>query len=104
MVWPQAVVQLCVVHLIRASLRYASRKYRVPLAKDLRPVYTAADEGAAAAALEAFAAAWGERYPARSEGAQWTASALIDSGAGGQAAWAVSLIGDCPDGDKAVSV
>ena len=43
-VWPQAVVQLCVVHLIRASLRYASRKYWVPLARDLRPVYTAADE------------------------------------------------------------
>ena len=43
-VWPQAVVQLCVVHLIRASLRYASRKYQVPLARDLRPVYTAADE------------------------------------------------------------
>jgi transposase-like protein len=63
-VWPQAVVQLCVVHLIRASLRYASRKYWVPLAKDLRPVYTAPDEGAAAAALEEFAAAWGDRYPA----------------------------------------
>jgi putative transposase len=46
-VWPQAVVQLCVVHLIRASLRYASRKYWVPLSKDLRPVYTAADEQAA---------------------------------------------------------
>ena len=45
-VWPQAVVQLCVVHLIRASLRYASRKYWVPLARDLRPVYTAPDEAA----------------------------------------------------------
>jgi transposase-like protein len=53
-----------VVHLIRSSLRYASRKYWVPLARDLRPVYTAADETAAAAALEAFAAAWGDRYPA----------------------------------------
>jgi len=63
-VWPQAVVQLCVVHLIRASLRYASRKYWAPLAKDLRQIYTAADEAAAAAALEAFAAAWGDRYPA----------------------------------------
>jgi putative transposase len=62
--WPQAVVQLCVVHLIRASLRYASRKYWVPLARDLRPVYTACDEAAAAAALEAFAAAWQARYPA----------------------------------------
>jgi putative transposase len=63
-VWPQATVQLCVVHLIRASLRYASRKYWVPLARDLRPVYTAADENAAAAALDAFAAAWQDRYPA----------------------------------------
>ena len=32
-VWPQAVVQLCVVHLIRASLRYASRRYQAPLAR-----------------------------------------------------------------------
>ena len=52
------------VHLIRASLRYASRKYWVPLSKDLRPVYTAAGETAEAAALEDFAAAWAERYPA----------------------------------------
>ena len=63
-VWPQAVVQLCVVHLIRASLRYASRKYWAPLAKDLRAIYAAADQAAAAGALEAFAAAWGDRYPA----------------------------------------
>lgn len=63
-VWPQAIVQLCVVHLIRASLRYASRKYWAPLSKDLRQIYTAADEAAAATALEAFAAAWGGRYPA----------------------------------------
>src|SRR5580658_9533444 len=63
-VWPQAVVQLCVVHLIRASLRYASKKYWIPLTRDLRPIYTAADETAAAAALEDFAAAWGDRYPA----------------------------------------
>jgi putative transposase len=63
-VWPQATVQLCVVHLIRASLRYASRKYWVPLAKDLRPICTAPDEAAAAVALEDFAAARGDRYPA----------------------------------------
>jgi putative transposase len=62
--WPQAVVQLCVVHLIRASLRYASRKYWAPLAKDLRLIYTAADEATAATALQAFAAAWEGRYPA----------------------------------------
>ena len=63
-VWPAAIVQLCVVRLIRASLRYASRKYWTPLTRDLRPVCTAADEQAAAAALEAFAAAWEDRYPA----------------------------------------
>jgi putative transposase len=63
-VWPQAVVQLCVVHLIRASLRYASRKDWAPLTRDLRPIYTAADEASAAAALEDFAAAWSRRYPA----------------------------------------
>jgi transposase-like protein len=62
--WPQAIVQLCVVHLIRASLRYASRKYWVPLTKDLKQIYTASDEAAAAAALEAFDGRWGERYPA----------------------------------------
>src|SRR3984885_11798888 len=63
-VWPQAVVQLCVVHLIRASLRYASRKYWVPLARDPRPVYTASDEASAAAALEDFAGQWEHKYPA----------------------------------------
>src|SRR5215472_6710041 len=63
-VWPQAVVQLCVVHLIRASLRYASRKNWAPLTKDLKLIYTSADEAAAAAALEAFAGQWDGRYPA----------------------------------------
>jgi transposase-like protein len=62
--WPQAVVQTCVVHLIRASLRYASKKDWTPLTQSLRPIYTAVDETAAAAALEAFAERWGRRYPA----------------------------------------
>jgi transposase-like protein len=63
-VWPQAIVQLCVVHLIRASLRYASKKDWGPLTKDLRIIYTATDEAAAAAALDAFAGQWQHRYPA----------------------------------------
>ena len=63
-VWPKTTVQLCVVHLIRASLRYASRKYWPALTKDLRAIYTATDENAAAAALEAFAEHWQPRYPA----------------------------------------
>jgi transposase-like protein len=62
--WPQAVVQLCVVHLIRASLRYASKRDWVPLTKDLKLIYTAADEQAAAAALDAFEDQWRARYPA----------------------------------------
>ena len=63
-VWPQAVVQLCVVHLIRASLRYASKRDWTPLTRDLRPIYTAVDEAAAETALEAFAERWEQRYPA----------------------------------------
>jgi putative transposase len=52
------------VHLIRASLRYASRRYWIPLARDLRPVCTAPDENAAAAALNAFVVTFGDRFPA----------------------------------------
>jgi putative transposase len=63
-VWPQATVQLCVVHLIRASLRYASKKDWGPLTKDLRSIYTAVDENAAQAALQEFAGRWQPRYPA----------------------------------------
>jgi putative transposase len=62
-VWPQATVQLCVVHLIRASLRYASKRDWGALTKDLRLIYTAVDETAAAAALDAFAETWSARYP-----------------------------------------
>jgi transposase-like protein len=63
-VWPQAVVQLCVVHLIRASLRYASKRDWTPLTRDLKPIYTAVDEAAAETALEVFAEQWEQRYPA----------------------------------------
>ena len=52
------------VHLIRASLRYASKKDWVPSDQGLRPIYTAVDEHAAAAALDAFAERWEQRYPA----------------------------------------
>jgi transposase-like protein len=62
-VWPAATVQLCVVHLIRASLRYASKRDWTPLTKDLRLIYTAADDTAAEAALDAFAQTWSTRYP-----------------------------------------
>ena len=51
-VWPQALVQGCVVHLLRNSFAYASRKDWSELAKDLKPVYTAPSEQAA---LDRFA-------------------------------------------------
>jgi putative transposase len=63
-VWPQAIVQTCVLHLIRNSFRYASKADWAELAKDLRPVYSAPTETAAAAALDELAGKWGERYPA----------------------------------------
>jgi putative transposase len=62
-VWPQTIVQLCVVHLIRASFRYASRRDWPALAKDLKPVYTAPTEAAALERLADFAGVWEKRYP-----------------------------------------
>jgi putative transposase len=63
-VWPQALVQACVLHLIRNTFRYASRKYWEQMARDLRPVYTAATEQAAQARFDEFTATWGGQYPA----------------------------------------
>jgi putative transposase len=62
--WPQAITQTCIVHLLRNSFRYASRRDWAAIAKDLRPIYTAATEAAALEALAAFAATWEARYPA----------------------------------------
>src|SRR3954447_24236662 len=61
--FPQAWVQTCIVHLIRASLRYVNYRDRRALAKDLRPVYTAANADEALVELERFDQAWGVRYP-----------------------------------------
>ena len=63
-VWPQTVVQTCVVHLLRASFRYAGRQHWDAIAKALRPVYTAPTEAAAAERFLEFAQAWGDKYPA----------------------------------------
>lgn len=63
-VWPQTIVQACVVHLIRASFRYASRRDWPELAKDLKPIYTAPTEAAAHDRLAAFAGRWEAKYPA----------------------------------------
>lgn len=63
-VWPRAVVQTCVIHLLRNTFRYASRKYWDQIAKDIRPVYTAATEAAAKERFTEFTAKWGAQYPA----------------------------------------
>ncbi|GAB2592904.1 IS256 family transposase [Paractinoplanes abujensis] len=62
--WPLAVVQTCVIHLLRNSFRYAGRQHYDAIAKALRPVYTAPTEAAAKARFGDFVEAWGERYPA----------------------------------------
>jgi transposase-like protein len=58
-VWPQTVVQTCVVHLLRASFRYAGRQHYDAIAKALKPVYTAPTEAAAAERFLEFAQDWG---------------------------------------------
>ena len=63
-VWPQAIVQTCVVHLIRNSIRFCSWKDRKPVVKALRPIYTAATLTAAGEALDEFEKTWGSTYGA----------------------------------------
>ncbi|MFT4187342.1 MAG: IS256 family transposase [Aeromicrobium sp.] len=62
--WELAVVQTCVIHLIRNTFKLASRKYWDQIARDLRPVYTAPTEEAAKAGFEDFAERWCTMYPA----------------------------------------
>jgi putative transposase len=63
--WSQAMVQTCVVHLIRASMRFVSYSDRKAVAAMLRPIYTAANEDAALMALATFAdSTLGKKYPA----------------------------------------
>jgi transposase-like protein len=61
---PHADVQLCVVHLVRSSLPFASKKYWGPLCRDMREIYTAPTLEAAEARFEKFAGDWEARYPA----------------------------------------
>jgi transposase-like protein len=62
--WGAAIVQTCVVHLIRASMRFVSYGDRKAVAAALKPIYQAVDEPAARAALDAFAGSeLGKRYP-----------------------------------------
>jgi transposase-like protein len=62
-IFPETVVQTCIVHLIRHSLKYVPRKQYDQVVKDLRPIYTAIDADAAREALEAFDHKWGRQLP-----------------------------------------
>ena len=63
-VFPLAQVQLCIVHLVRASLNYVSWKERKQVAAALKPIYRAATAAEAEKNLEEFIATWGNKYRA----------------------------------------
>ena len=62
-VFPQAWVQVCLVHLVRSSLRFVPYKDRRAVAADLKKIYTATDVDAAADELQRFAETWDQRFP-----------------------------------------
>jgi len=61
--YPQTKVQLCIVHLVRAALKYVSTADSHPLAADLKTIYQAATVDEAEQALAKFAEVWGAKYP-----------------------------------------
>jgi putative transposase len=67
--YPEAKVQLCVVHLVRAALKYVTDQDSKPVVSDLKAVYQAATAAEAEAALDRFADKWDGKYPTISK--QW---------------------------------
>lgn len=72
--FPQTKVQLCIVHLVRAALRYVADKDSRVVAADLKTIYQAATVLEAEQALAKFAEVWGEKYPTivKQWRAKWT--------------------------------
>lgn len=62
-VFPKTEVQLCIVHMVRNSLKYVSWQERKAVAKDLKAIYGAITLDEAEMALEAFAEKWDKKYP-----------------------------------------
>ena len=62
-VYPKTTVQLCIVHMVRASFNYVNWKERKQVAADLRSIYRAATAEEAERQLQQFAARWDARYP-----------------------------------------
>ena len=71
-VFPRTQIQLCIVHMVRNSLRYVSWKHHKALVHDLKSIYRATTRDAAEAALESFALKWDEVTPLISR--QWRAN------------------------------
>lgn len=61
--WPAAVVQTCVLHLVRSTLHCVSKEDRQSIAKEMRAIYTAATVADAEALFDKFAATWQPQYP-----------------------------------------
>jgi putative transposase len=68
-VYPKTTVQLCIVHMVRASLNYVNWKERIAVAADLKLIYRASTEQQAEQQLAEFALKWDGKYP--SIGALW---------------------------------
>jgi putative transposase len=66
-VFPKAKVQLCIVHMVRHTMKYVSWKQRKQVAADLRPVYAAPTEDEAARRLDEFAEKWDASHPSMSQ-------------------------------------
>lgn len=66
-VYPQTRVQLCMVHVVRNSLRYVSYKHVKEVAIDLKAIYSASTETDAELQLELFAEKWDAHYPSISK-------------------------------------
>ena len=62
-VYPQTRIQLCIIHMVRNSLRYVSWKDYKAITSDLKRIYQSTTEEAALQALEAFASTWDDKYP-----------------------------------------
>jgi transposase-like protein len=63
-VFPDAEVQLCMVHMVRNSVKYVPYKDRKTVTADLKEIYLAPSAAAAESALERFAEKWDQKYPA----------------------------------------
>jgi len=61
--FPQTQVQLCIVHMVRNSMKYVSWKEYKAVTVDLKKIYQSATEEEALLALDQFAATWDEKYP-----------------------------------------